>query len=58
METVRNHLIHHGASIEVQTGIVRIRLNQSFPYQREVLDILNELRQQRKIEEAKKLQKK
>ena len=52
METIRDRLIHHGASIEVVNGIVRMRLNKSFPYQREVIDILNELRQQRKIEEV------
>ena len=54
METIRNRLIHHGASIEVVNGVVSIRLNESFPYQKEVLDILNELRQQVQIEEAKK----
>ena len=53
METIRDRLIHHGASIEVVNGIVRIRLNKSFPYQKEVLDILNQLRQQVQIEEAK-----
>lgn len=54
METIRNRLIHHGASIEVINGVARVRLNKTFPYQREVLDILNELRRQVQIEEAKK----
>lgn len=52
METIRNRLIHHGASVEVLPGVVRIRLNKSFPYQKEVLDILNELRQKVQIEEV------
>lgn len=55
METIRNRLIRHGSSIQVRDGIVRIRLNKSFPYPSEVLDILRILRQQVQIERAKKV---
>lgn len=50
METVRNRLIHHGASVKMVDGVITIRLNASFPYQREVIEILQTLRQQVKIE--------
>ena len=46
METIRNRLIHHGASVNIRDDIVSLRLNQSFPYQSEVTDILKVLRQQ------------
>lgn len=52
METVRNRLIHHGASVEMTYRIITIRLNESFPYQEEVQQILKTLRQQVKIEHS------
>ncbi len=52
METIRNKLIRHGASIELVDGICKIRLNKSFPYQSEVLEIIERLRQQVKIQQA------
>jgi hypothetical protein len=54
METIRNKLIHHGASIELVNGICKIRLNKSFPYQSEALEIIEMLRQQIKIQQAYK----
>ena len=51
METIRNRLIHQGSSIQVKDNFVRIQLNQTFPYQNEVIDILKALRQLVKIEE-------
>ena len=51
METLRDRLIHHGASLEMINGIWRIRLNKSFPYQSEVLGILKRLRQQVKVQQ-------
>ena len=52
MSTVRNRIIHHGASIEIVDGIINIRLNRSFPYQSEVRQALETLRQQVKIQQA------
>jgi hypothetical protein len=52
MSTVRNRIIHHGASIEIIDGVVNIRLNRSFPYQSEVRQALETLRQQIKIQQA------
>jgi len=52
METIRNKLIHHGASIELVDGICKIRLNKSFPYQSEVFKIIEMVRQQVKIQQA------
>lgn len=45
-------MIHHGSSIEVIDGVIKIRLNRSFPYQSEVREILENLRQQVKIQQA------
>ena len=50
METIRNRLIRHGASVNISDGLVRIRLNESFPYQCEVMSVLNQLRQLVKIQ--------
>jgi hypothetical protein len=52
METIRNRLIHQGSSIQVKDNVVKIQLNQTFPYQNEVIDILKALRQLVKIEAA------
>ena len=52
MFTVRNRMIHHGASIEVIDGVIKIQLNRSFPYQGEVREILETLRQQVKLQQA------
>ena len=54
METIRNRLIHHGASVKVVDGVIRIRMNKSFPYQSEILEILKELRQQVQFQKVKK----
>jgi hypothetical protein len=52
MSTVRNRIIHHGASIEIIDGIIKIRLNRSFPYKSEVIQALETLRQQVKIQQT------
>ncbi len=52
MSTVRNRIIHHGASIEIIDEVIKIRLNRSFPYQSEVRQALEALRQQVKVEQA------
>ena len=52
MSTVRNRMIHHGSSIEIIDGVIKIRLNRSFPYQSEVRETLETLRQQVKIQQA------
>lgn len=52
MSTVRNRIIHHGASIEITDGLIKIRLNRSFPYQSEVRETLETLRQQVKTQQA------
>ena len=52
MSTVRNRIIHHGAFIEITDGVIKIRLNSSFPYQSEVRETLETLRQQVKIQQA------
>ncbi len=52
MSTVRNRIIHHGASIEIIDGVINIRLNKSFPYQSEIRETLETLRQQVKIQQA------
>jgi hypothetical protein len=55
METIRNRLIYQGASVKRKDGIILIRLNQSFPYQSEVLDILKVLRLQVKVQQVQKV---
>jgi hypothetical protein len=50
MSTIRNRIIHHGSSIEIIDGVIKIRLNSSFPYQSEVRETLEALRQQVKIQ--------
>lgn len=55
METIRNRLIHHGASVTMVNGILTLRLNASFAYQKEVVEILTKLRQQVNIEHFKDL---
>jgi len=52
METIRNKLVRHGASIELIDGICKIRLNDSFPYPNKVLQIIERLRQQVRIQQA------
>ncbi len=52
MSTVRNRIIHHGASIETTDGVIKIRLNRSFLYQSEVRETLETLRQQVKTQQA------
>jgi len=52
MSTVRNRIIHHGSSIEIIDGVIKIRLNKSFPYQSEVRQALEALRQQVRIQQA------
>ncbi len=52
MSTVRNRIIHHGSSIEIIDGVIKIRLNKSFSYQSEVREALETLRQQVKIQQA------
>ena len=55
METIRNRMIHHGASVEIVDGVVRIRLNESFSYQSEVFEILKALRLAVKVSESHKV---
>ena len=52
METIRNRLIRHGASVNISDGVIGIRLNESFPYQHQALSILNQLRQLVRIQPA------
>jgi hypothetical protein len=52
MSTVRNRIIHHGASIEIIDEVIKIRLNRSFTYQSEVRQALETLRQQVRIQQA------
>ena len=52
MSTVRNRIIHHGASIEIIDEVIKIRLNRSFLYQSEVRQVLETLRQQVRIQQA------
>jgi hypothetical protein len=52
MSTVRNRIIHHGSSIEITDGVIKIRLNRSFPYQSEVRQALESLRQQVRLQQA------
>ncbi len=52
MSTVRNRIIHHGSSMEIIDGVIKIRLNRSFPYQSEIRQALETLRQQVKIQQV------
>jgi hypothetical protein len=52
MSTVRNRIIHHGSSMEIIDGVIKIRLNRSFLYQSEVRQALETLRQQIKIQQT------
>ena len=52
MSTVRNRIIHHGSSIEITDGVIKIRLNGSFSYQNEVRETLEPLRQQVRLQQA------
>jgi len=51
METLRDKLIHHGASIKFVGNICSLRLNATFRYQREGKDILENLRREVKIQQ-------
>jgi len=44
IETLRDKLIHHGASIEFIDGICNLRLNASYRYKIELAEILDNLR--------------
>jgi hypothetical protein len=52
MSTVRNRIIHHGSSIEITDGVIKTRLNRSFPYQSEVRETLETIRQQVKTQQV------
>jgi len=52
METLRDKLIHHGASIHFVDAICSVRLNASFRYQSEVSGILEHLRREVKIQQV------
>lgn len=44
METLRDKLIHHGASVQFVSRICSLRLNASFHYQSELDEVLANLR--------------
>lgn len=46
METLRDKLIHHGASVQFVNRICSLRLNAEFPYQSEIAAIVDNLRQE------------
>jgi len=52
METLRDKLIHHGASLRVVDAVCSLRLNDSFRYQSEVSGILENLRREVKIQQV------
>ncbi len=52
METLRDKLIHHGASLQFVDAICSLWLNASFRYQSEVSDILEHLRLEVKIQQV------
>ncbi len=44
METIRELMIEHGASIGFVEGICTIRINENYPYQSIIEQLLNDLR--------------
>ena len=44
METIRELMLEHGASIEYVEGICTIRINDNYPYKSIIERILNDLR--------------
>lgn len=53
METVRDKMIHHGASVDFSDSICYLRINASFPYQQEMQAALAKLRTFVQIEQIK-----
>lgn len=49
METTRAKLINHGGSTEFTDHICRIRINQTYPYQQQVFQILKRMRKEFKF---------
>lgn len=52
IDTLRDKLIHHGASVKFIDGICSLRLNASFRYKTELVGILNNLRHEAHIQEV------
>ncbi len=44
METIRELMIEHGASIKNVEGVCTIRINENYPYQSIIEQLLNDLR--------------
>ena len=51
IETLRDKLIHHGASVRFVDGICNLRLNASFRYKTELVEVLNNLRHEVQTQE-------
>ena len=51
IETLRDKLIHHGASVRFVDGICNLRLNASYRYKTELVEVLNNLRHEVEIQE-------
>ena len=52
METLRSRLIHHGASVQFIGKICTLRLNASYRYKTEVEAILDNLRQEVRLQKV------
>ena len=52
IDTLRDKLIHHGASVEFIDGICSLRLNASFRHKTELTEILENLRHEAHIQEV------
>lgn len=56
METLRDKLIHHGASVQLVARICSLRLNASYRYLSEVESILAKIRLEVKLRQIRKHQ--
>ena len=54
MGTFRNKVINHGALLQVEGCKLTIELNKSYPYQAEVLSILDKLSSEVKLRKLKR----
>lgn len=54
METIRDKMIHHGASFDFSDSICYLRVNASFPYQQEMQETLAKLRNFVLLEQTKR----
>lgn len=54
METIRDKMIHHGASVDFSGSVCYLRVNASFPYQQEMRVTLEKLRTFIHIEQTKR----